>query len=389
MLDETFIAWLEDLSRDEYRAYIIEVEHTQGILYFGSQPWLSDEQIAYDDWIIEAPTILESLDDPVAVGSFQAINPILDDAWEEYNWRGQACRIYYGDVSWKKEQWQLIISSLVEAVVKKDETTYQFDLVDHGYKLEFKYGVDDFLKGTVENILTQIMQNTSFDSFSLDDMQTWQKDLNIQIETKRTMTYKTIIEKIMESTGAYYRFTALGGIEFLSLDTEFRGLVCGQDDIIMDSLSQQSIIPAYKRLRIEYSTEQTPETVTEEEEIEDPETGEIETKTVTKKIGSDAEKKVFRGLIDSETGDIDETLEVSTSLYIIDDVTVLYNYLKNLYKTEKEIWTAEMLEMTNSIRVGDKIKITLDNFDHTVHVLSIDRTYSTLYNPVELIKYDK
>ncbi len=127
--------WLMNPVNNDHRVLLIEADHVTGTVCLATAPYMSETGQPYDDWLPEIPVLDESLYGHVGVGSFSAVNHCNPDEWQDYQFIGQECRWYYGDLRWNRGQFQPVATAIINDV-RRDEYTFEFDLVDRGFMLE-------------------------------------------------------------------------------------------------------------------------------------------------------------------------------------------------------------------------------------------------------------
>ncbi len=132
MLDQN---WLMNPVNDECRVLLLEVHHSQGIVRLATLPYMDEHGNPYDDWLTEAPVLDESLYSHAAVGDFQAINTLNPEQWASYHWAGYPCLWFWGDIRWPRSQF-VQVAAAVNEDVRRDDVTFDFDIVDRGFLLE-------------------------------------------------------------------------------------------------------------------------------------------------------------------------------------------------------------------------------------------------------------
>lgn len=129
------IAWLTNPLFDANRTVLIEAEHSTGVVYLSTLPYLSESSIAYDALLLEEPVFEESLDAHAGIGDFVVINHSTPEVWQSFSWVGCECRFYFGDVTWPRAAFAPIARTLIEDV-RRDGLRFIFDVVDRGALLE-------------------------------------------------------------------------------------------------------------------------------------------------------------------------------------------------------------------------------------------------------------
>ena len=127
--NETFEDWLLNPVRDPDRVMLAEMDHADGTVRLASQPWISDEHLAYDDWIVGEPYLDNSLDDDSSVGDLEAVNPHRSEDWMLHSFSGFSFRWFLGDQNWPKSRFRQIATGTIEDLKRTGDKRYRFDLI--------------------------------------------------------------------------------------------------------------------------------------------------------------------------------------------------------------------------------------------------------------------
>lgn len=327
MTDTEYHDWLLDVTRTPYRALLIEVDHADGMVCLGSVPWLSDQHIPYDDWLTELPVLEESLTDFVAVGDFEAINPVSATEWQHFNFRGHECRWLFGDTDWPRSEWRQIAATLVEDVQSAGGHIYRFNLTDRGYQLQNTINTEQTLTKTVENMVGWLASHGELGSISLLHFDDQQKNARVRLRLTEETTYNTALAEVATAVNAWHRVNQSGQVELITRSSAEPSVLLTEDDITVNSVQQSGVLSALQRVTVGY---------------DQPESG--DEKTVTATTGAN-------------TGVLDEDYHLSTVLVDKADAEVLLDALKTYRSTEHEIWSLEVFDVANLLQVGQSVRI--------------------------------
>jgi len=113
--DAEYARWLN--SNGEDRVVLVELEHSSGVEYLASRPYISlpsddDPHRSYDDALEDTLNISSSLDGVFRVGRISVLNGGEYDDWREKNWKGYKICTLLGAPSWSRDDFREIITAV-------------------------------------------------------------------------------------------------------------------------------------------------------------------------------------------------------------------------------------------------------------------------------------
>jgi len=354
--EQNYSDWLQDSTRDKDRVLLVELDHADGTVTLASQPWLNnDDNVAYDDWIINNPYLESSIGTSIQLGDIEAVNPVLDENWLNYSFHGYRCRWYFGSVNWHKSQFRLIGSAIIEGVRETADRHYIFDLIGDSFKLKTPYpNFTAEIENTsvVENAIISLMSlwelSGEYQFINMPESVLTTKSLRYQIKSNSTVL--DIINKIAASINAYTRVSQRGFLEMFKLDrTNQPSVTYTDDNIDMDGIRMIDTVHAVSQITIVYDKD-----------------------------------KLYTLQIESETASLAEELRVETYLYTAADAEELARELEPEYVNNHHIYEIKVIGFADLTQEGDVIIIDHPRLAGSGMVLNIERTPLSNVSTVEV-----
>ena len=352
---DSYIDWLGDETRDPVRALLLEFNYDGGAVRFASSPYLSNKNLAYDDGIYSDPFIEESMGSEILVGDVEVVVEEPENDLMNLNFRGYTNRWLFGDLEWDIEKFKVLTSNTIEACRLIDKNHYQFDLIPPTdiYNRTFYVGAEitrvGVLRDEFEWLFDQFVGSSSVRYINIDP-----GTLNTSVSylVNDTSTMDEILTLLCDSIGAFYRTSQLGEFEIVVSDRDNNPAInFTSDNIINDSVVVQEVIPAKKRLTIEYGV--ADDFIT------------IETEAVT--------------------GSFDDEIVIKTALVNLSDARDLAYQLADVYGRKQILYSMDVYELVDVIVVGDFCTVTSE-IVNTVGVVSrIKRTPLTAASTIEVL----
>lgn len=344
--------WVNDPTKNKDRVLLLEMDHEQGTVRLASQPYLSDEHQAYDDWLISDPFIENSLLAEVSIGDIEAVNLDLDANWRKYNWRGHRCRWYYGDVNWPISKFKKIVSSTIESCSYIGDSKYRFNLVSdrERYNKTFYSGADVTNTHSLHDAISWVMDEGGFvDRFRYIGMSSASLDVSVTYTVTESSNMLNLLERLVAGINANLRFTEVGFLEIVG-EVEVVATLTS-DSIIDNTISVVETLPAPKRLTVIYGAGDDRITETASE----------------------------------STGTYDEEVVIETHLETLAIAQSFLGTILDQYSENKDVWEMGTILTDNLIQVGDKCTIVHGEIIGTGIVQRIKKTNLSEVTTIEIL----
>ena len=321
----TFQEWAVNPVKNPDRILLIELDHTQGTVCLASSPYLSTDNIAYDDWLIDEPYIDQSLNENYTLGSVNAVNPDPDENWLDYQFHGHQCRMYYGDRKWDKTQHRLIATATIQSIDSSGGRKYSWKLVGNisAYSRTFHVGADVTqtmtVRAAVAALFAEYMQAGTYQFINIP---TEDLDSNIIYTLTESTVMSDLLKRIAYSVGAKIRFTQAGNMEIVRYDSQGENDLQITDDYI--TRGTVKTVGAYNpvsRIKLKFNNG----------------AGELELETK------------------ADTGGYDDTLSVETMLVNQADAERLLYLLAEQYANVRRVYSMTVFGLGNTMQVANVI----------------------------------
>ncbi len=138
MTDLQYHGWLKNLDGNSDPVTLVVLHYkngaSSGTVLLSDSGYTSESHIPYPAWLIEPVEFEYRLGAAVAVGSLKCVNQ-LDNSWQDFNFDGQICEIYYGDRTWNFADFKLMTTAIIERFNHDGHQVYSVDLADKGAEL--------------------------------------------------------------------------------------------------------------------------------------------------------------------------------------------------------------------------------------------------------------
>ena len=258
MLMNSYVDWLNDESNEPYRILLIELDNAEDTVRIGSQAWLSDENLAYDNWLVGEPYIEYDLSNSIDVGDIDAINPDLSVNWLDHTWRGHRARWYFGDTRWRKSEFRLIATSAIDRVRQVEDRIYRFDLVSDDDRLRQTFYEEEestVESRTVGNAIDWALSHNEF-GISREYINLGPDDLAMPLtfEVTTSTTIDELLTTIADSVGASTRITQSGSLEIIKPDTvNAPAITLNADNVATNGIRMVDTIHPVRNIRVIHS----------------------------------------------------------------------------------------------------------------------------------------
>lgn len=343
--------WTLDVTREPHRVLLVELDHSGGTVRVASQPWLSDSHEPYDDHIINAPDVEESLSSFIGVGDLDLINPDLTVNWLDYNWRGYECRWYFGDITWPKEKFRRIATAMINECRVTSGRVYRFDLIDAGQKLNRTFvDIDTEHADTLINAVNWISSQADLGPIDLIGVPVERYSWPVKLALSESSRAVDVLRDLASSVGAYVRISQLGAIEIIVPDsTDGPVVTFTEDDIADRSVSVVDLDPAYKKIKINY-----------------------------------ADDGMVEGVTAAATGDLSETISIDTVLVNQGNSEEILSDNQDKYASSRIVWELKVSDISGLSQVGDYIAIEHEELSGNGFISSIKRSSLFRFSTVEV-----
>jgi len=328
---ESYAAWLEDDSRNQHRVLLLEMNYGDGdgVVRFGSQAWLSDKNLPYDDGILSDPYIEETIDGTRSVGDVEVIleEPEINLAQQVF--RGQQSRWLYGDTSWNTNQFKTLSTSIIEQCKMTGFNRFQFDLLPPSdvFFTTFYEGIDSDYIGSFGGAIEHI--KSLFTSCPpIRYLNVVPDEVTVRFTLTENLEFATILQQLCNSVGAHYRVSNSDGVlEIIRPDDSQNPILeFNTHNIIDNSLQVQTITPSFQFVEIIYGTA--------------PEDG--DRPSITQETGAN-------------TGTFEETYQLDTVLENASDAQALADKYGSTYANDQVLYAFEADGVNvDFAAVGDK-----------------------------------
>lgn len=346
LTDEEYCDWLMDTSRDNYRVFLIEADHAAGAIYLGSRAFLSDANVAYDDWLITSPYLESSVNSVGGLGDFDATNQDPDDNWTDHVWNHQECRWYFGDSTWLKEDFRQIGAALIDECRPMGQKRYQFNLKDSGHALDMP--IDNVTATKVQTVAEAIDWVTTQTGISIEAINVpearmaW--DISYNIVPSTTVT--EVVKGLARSLNAKVRVSAFGTVAIVVPSTSTLTLTV--DDILSDLIPTTTMLPAYASV------------------------------TVIESVAGTRHSDVTN----ANTGHLSDDIEIETYLTLTANATEILAEYISWYANHHHVYSIPISEVCDVVTVGDTVTVVHPDLTDSGFVSSIRR--SLLMNDTEI-----
>lgn len=316
----TYLEWTDDHTRNLKRVLLVEIDHAEGTVYLGSQPYMSEHNIPYHDWIVSSPYLENSLAQ-INVGDIEVICPDLSQNWLNFNWRGFRSRWYFGDLDWPLSKFKRIASATNEACRLQSDRVYQFDFIDdlYQYNRTFHTGADITRAGTVDQEMQWLMNREGAGSYQFINIPSSDLDIALEYTVTESTTMDTVIDTIAASINAYTRMTQSGFLQIIRPDTQASaGFYIHESRIPRDGIRVSDTINAVSKVLINYANDGLVEQLTE-----------------------------------AQTGNIQDEIEIDTYLANQADAEALAIVKAAEYSTKRHEWEIDVEGFADLIQPAD------------------------------------
>ena len=318
----SFVDWLNDENRDQYRVVLVELDHSEGTVRLSDIPWISRDNNIYDDWLINDTFVESTLTNFLDIGDVQAINPDLTENWEQFNWRGYKARLYYGDVTWQKSEFRQIASATIEAFRPTGDREYRWDLVSETQKYQrtFHAGEDTVetrtVEGSIEWLLSQFKGSGAYQFINVTPAEL---DIQLSFAVTESTTMESLIYLIADSIGASVRISQAGFLEIIIPD---------RDNPAPVTIDENSIVGSLRVVDTVYPVTDVVVTYNQGENQVSAQTG-------------------------AQTGVLEESVTIETALISAADAQALADKTAPLYSVVQNTWEVEAFGVNNLIQIAD------------------------------------
>lgn len=144
--DDDYTLWLQSAEL-KFPVVLVEAEHSDGIVYFGSYAYVStvydsNPSRTYEDLIFGSIEINQRLD-RVVIGDILIINDGGHTDWLTNNWKGHNLRILFGDARWRLDDFRVIINGKNNGISAPKSNRYRFGVLDFSEILKTKLASED------------------------------------------------------------------------------------------------------------------------------------------------------------------------------------------------------------------------------------------------------
>jgi len=131
---ESYLDWLKDLRYSDSRIILVEIHKDDVVYGLSDYPYASDDLI-YDALIEGDIEIIESIDNPSGVGELTFIDDRRNH-WAKTDFSGQKCQLFMGDLSWSRDQFQLLVDAVIADIEPVDDNVYRINFDNTDYRLD-------------------------------------------------------------------------------------------------------------------------------------------------------------------------------------------------------------------------------------------------------------
>ena len=352
--DDEYTEWLFDSTRNPYRTLLIELEHSAGTVYLSSLPWLDVSVLPsqpYDNWLIAEPDIEDNLVSFAGIGDVDAINPMDEEDWLSYTWRGYPCRWYFGDVGWVRGDFRQIASTLIDGIRLLDARQFRFDLMDAGQHLHRRFAsAAAYTNISAKSSVKDVLEQSGLPNATYYNVEQSLRDYRVNVDVDEDTYLDEILRTITDSIGAYIRLSQAGKVEvFIPDTTGTPEITLTDDDIAHGQIQLVDTTRVYKTVRLKLADGSTVEDDT-----------------------------------NSPTGELDEVLEIDTLLYRTEDITPALAYYVNYYSVKHFVYQLGVLNYTNLIQKGDFLGVDSEELVKQGVVNRVRRAPLSAFSTVEI-----
>jgi hypothetical protein len=328
-----------------------DVDDSIATIKLGSLPYLSDENQAYDDLIVNDPVMQDSLTNFTGAGDVDVVNPDTEIDWTRYNYRGYRCKWRYGDEDWPISQFRQVLTTLIDGCRSMGGRVYRFDLMDSGHELNRTFTDVDVVKEiSAKSTIKWILEQAGLRPVVFINVDQQLRDLFIKIEIKADTTINQALKKITDSIGAYARYNQLGDVEvFIPDGTGDPDVTLTEDDIAYDGVRQIETIPAYRIVTIKM-----------------------------------ADGRKVTGRTTALTGNLSEEIVIDTLLFRDVDANVMLDHYVAYYSRTHSRWEIKIFDQEHLIQVGECIGIEHSEVRGKGIVTDMTRSPLSPYGTIEV-----
>lgn len=345
--------WLNDTTRDQFRILLIDLEHSAGTVRLSSLPWISPNNIIYDDFLLNRPYMENSLAQLADLGDMQAINPDTESNWLNHQWSGFKFRWLFGDTSWRLDEFRTIASGTIEGIRRVGDRRYRFDLVSEAQRFNRTFATADSTED--RNLHSSI--NWLFDHFPSANPFNYINLERDHIVTRLlfSVTDNTRMIDLMRlfatSIGGFVRISQTGVVEFLRPDFNGPIIDINSDVSIQSTMRIIETIPAVETVVVEYN---------------------------------DGNSSVS-GVTEAATGSLSETATIETVLRDQSDAQALLDEMIIYRSITHHVWEIEVHGVIDLIQVGDVVEVVHPEIHNLGVVNRVRRTPLSRINKIEVI----
>ena len=351
--DLNFLGWLENRANDSNRILLVELDHADGTVYLASSPWLSPENIAYDDWLVSSPVIDQSLGELFTLGDIEAVNPVLSENWLDYDFHGYQTRLFYGDLSWDRRQFRTISTGTIDDCLLLGGRKYRFNVSSSiaRYSRQFHVGADVVYSYTVQQFIEQVISgyalsgSYSFINFTAEDLST-----PLTLTVTDSLKMDDVLRSVARSVGGDLRITQRGQLEFIKPDYSVYTTITN-DNIVKDSVQKIDAIHVANAVKVIYND------------------------------GNDK----YTVPTNANAGGLARTVEIESLCSLVADAQKLGDKIASEYSNQRRIYSAKLVGMTNLLGPGDLVNIVSDELIGVGVVSRIKRKPLYLNSDIEVV----
>ena len=327
---------------------VAQLQHSQGAVNLASLPYLSSDNIPYDNWL--GPTVFEyGLSDQLGIGDLRAFNAGTE-RWQNFDFRGFRARIWRGEETLPIEQLTPIATAQITGLRIIDQNEFEWQLRTDAqiYNRTFHEGADAVENHTVQDafewLLNQypVSQDEKIPGRGAIDFinipaATLAKPLEFDV-TENTLMID-LIEQFADSIGAAYRISHIGHLEIVKPDTSASPVIDLDISSVIGRPSAENSIPAVRRVIVSYNR------------------------------GNDRIPPIDTG---ARTGLLDEEVLIESLLTTAADAQELGDQVARLYSNRRDIWDINAITgLPGVLQPGDYVSVSHPTFtgigiiDHT------------------------
>jgi len=132
--DAEYEAWLYSIG--ESRVLLLEMDHSDGTVYFGNLPFISKpsdskSNIIFDDVLKDSINFESRVDEFLEIGDLEIINDSSLNYLIDYKWKGFEIRFYLGDPLWGFDDFRNIANGIGGGISTIKRGILIFDILDN------------------------------------------------------------------------------------------------------------------------------------------------------------------------------------------------------------------------------------------------------------------